>query len=505
MVMNNSIFSDPQKPLEWPQVEQHIQLAASAFYEYRYLPVSKRIAFLTAIAVELAEFRENLIDACNRETYLPIGRLHGELDRTINQIYLFVSLLKEGAWVNAIIDTGIPDRHPVARPDIRQMQLPLGPVCVYGASNFPFAFSVVGGDTVSALAAGCSVIYKVHPSQPQTAYLTAICIERAARKTEMPTGVFASLFVASLEIGLQIVSHPLIKAVGFTGSFNGGKALFDAAVRRPEPIPVYAEMSSINPVFILPGQLAGNAESIASTLVASNVLGAGQFCTNPGLIIMIGSENTDRFLALYAEKLMAQPTHRMLTPAIYQSYTEGIAQLKETKGAFLLTEREANIEQLEQPVPAAIRVSGRDFLSNPLFSKEYFGPAAVLVVATDKREFLEIAAALDGQLTASVWCTEGDIQSYTMLFQILEDKAGRLIVNGAPTGVEVCHAMVHGGPFPATSDGRTTSVGTQAIYRFTRPVSYQNFPEQLLPVELRNDNPHNIWRLINGQLSKEQI
>lgn len=493
------------RPKDWAAVEQDIEKAASAFEVYRCLSNQSREGFLRQIAIELANDREKLIETCSRESHLPEVRLHGELDRTLFQIQLFADLLKEGSWVNAIIDTAIPDRTPVAKPDIRQMQVPLGPVCVYGASNFPFAFSVAGGDTISSLAAGCPVLYKVHPNQPQTAQLTAACIAKAAHKTGMPDGVFASLWLTSQAIGIKIVSHPSVKAVGFTGSYTGGMALYEAATRRATPIPVYAEMSSINPVFLLPGRLAEQGEKTAAMLAASNLLGAGQFCTNPGLLVLIDSEDTAKFLKFYAEELQGQSLHRMLSAGIYQAYCEGIAQLKAAKGAFVLAGGNAEVTDTEQPVPTAIQVSGSNFLSQTLFSKEYFGPASILVIAANEEEFLQIAASLSGQLTVSVWCTEEDTKNFNRLFQVLEQKAGRLIINGAPTGVEVCHAMVHGGPFPATTDGRSTSVGTQAIYRFTRPVSYQNYPQSLLPTALQNKNLESIWRHVNGQLTKADI
>ncbi|MFC6102106.1 aldehyde dehydrogenase (NADP(+)) [Olivibacter domesticus] len=503
--MNTSDVINDHIPKDWAAVEQDIEKATFAFEIYRCLPNRSREDFLRQIAVELANDRERLIETCSRESHLPEARLQGELDRTLFQIQLFADLLKEGSWINAIIDTAIPERRPIAKPDIRQMQVPLGPVCVYGASNFPFAFSVAGGDTISSLAAGCPVLYKVHPNQPETAHLTATCIAKAAHKTGMPDGVFASLWLTSQDIGIKIVSHPLVKAVGFTGSYTGGMALYNAAARRTTPIPVYAEMSSINPVFLLPGRLAEQGEKTASMLVASNVLGAGQFCTNPGLLVLIESEDTAKFLASYAEQVQEQSVHRMLSAGIYQAYREGIAQLKAAKGASLLASGQVEAGEAEQPVPTAIRVSGRDFLSQALYSKEYFGPASVLVTAANKEELLQIAASLNGQLTASVWCTEEDTKLFDKLFQVLEEKAGRLIVNGAPTGVEVCHAMVHGGPFPATTDGRSTSVGTQAIYRFTRPLSYQNYPQHLLPIELQDSNPQHIWRRINGEVTKNEV
>ncbi len=497
-------LSESPRLLEWAEVEKYIKRAEAAFEPYRQYPVSRRIDFLRQIGREIDDIRAKLIETSHRETHLPEGRLNGEIDRTINQINLFADVLEEGSWVNAIIDKANPQRTPAPKPDIRQMQLPLGPVCVYGASNFPFAFSVAGGDTTSALAAGCPVLYKVHMGHPETSVLVSGCIERAADQTEMPEGVFASLMVASREVGVQVVTHSSVKAVAFTGSFSGGKALYDAAVRRPVPIPVYAEMGSINPVFLLPDQLQHHAEETAAALAGSNTLGAGQFCTNPGLMIMLKSPETERFLTLYGERLAGQTCHAMLTPSIYDAYTAGVARLKSISELSEVGEG-AQTEVAGAAVPVAFRVSGDDFLRNHVLREEYFGPASLHVVVEDVAQLLEVANVLDGQLTNGVWCTEIDIDTFEPLFRILEHKAGRLIINAAPTGVEVCHAMVHGGPFPATTDARSTSVGTQAIYRFTRPVCYQNYPDRLLPVELRNGNEGGIWRKVDGKWTTQSL
>ncbi len=500
LVMSLTSILDPQAPLDWPQVELRINQVAGAFEGYRGLPHARRIGFLRRIADEIAADRAGLVAVCQRETNLPEGRLQGEIDRTINQIKLFASLLEDGSWVNAIIDTGDPGRTPIPKPDIRQVQRPIGAVCVYGASNFPFAFSVAGGDTISALAAGCPVLYKVHMAHPETSWLVSQCIERAAEATEMPTGVFVAVAVQSREVAYRLVSHPAIRALAFTGSFAGGKALYDVAVRRPDPIPVYAEMGSINPVFLLPGRLREHAETTAAALAASNALGAGQFCTNPGLLLLVRSPEAERFLSLYGERLAEQPCHRMLTPGIHEAYVAGVERLKARPDVTVLAE--ATTAEADVAVPVAFRVNGRDFLRDRRLSEECFGPASIHVVAESAAQLVEIAQALEGQLTASVWCTDSDIEPFASLFGALEQKAGRLIVNGAPTGVEVCHAMVHGGPFPATTDARTTSVGSQAIYRFTRPVSFQNYPERLLPAELQGGNPRGIWRKVDGEWTK---
>lgn len=501
--MSLTSFSDPQALLDWPQVEVCINKVAGAFGAYRSRTLQRRIEFLRQIGEEIATVRAELIAVCHRETQLPEGRLQGEIDRTINQIKLFAGLLEEGSWVNAIIDTAVPDRTPVPKPDIRQLQRPIGPVCVYGASNFPFAFSVAGGDTISALAAGCPVLYKVHMAHPETSWLVAQCIERAAGATEMPAGVFMAVAVRSREVAYQLVAHAAIKALAFTGSFAGGKALYDAAVRRPDPIPVYAEMGSTNPVFLLPDRLREHAASTAAALAASNTLGAGQFCTNPGVLLLVRSPEAEQFLSLYSERLAVQPSHAMLTPGIHRAYADGVERLKSLPHVTVLAEGTAT--QPEAAIPVAFRVSGDDFLRDGRLREEYFGPASIHVVAESDAQLLEIAEALEGQLTTSVWCTDSDIESFAALFRTLEHKAGRLIINGAPTGVEVCHAMVHGGPFPATTDSRTTSVGTQAIYRFTRPVSFQHYPERLLPPELQNNNPYGVWRRVDGEWTKKAV
>ncbi|GGG92249.1 ketoglutarate semialdehyde dehydrogenase [Parapedobacter pyrenivorans] len=490
--------------MEWGEVEKYIKQAANAFEAYRLCPKSRRANFLRQIAREIGAIRADLVETSHRETHLPEGRLNGEIDRTINQINLFAAVLEEGSWVNAIIDTANPQRTPVPKPDIRQMQLPIGPVCVFGASNFPFAFSVAGGDTISALAAGCPVLYKAHSAHPETSVLVSGCIERAAGQMNMPNGVFAAL-VVTREVSIQVITHPSVTAVAFTGSFSGGKALYDAAVRRPVPIPVYAEMGSINPVFLLPDRLKHHADATAAGLVASNTMGAGQFCTNPGLMVMLQSPETEQFLAAYGKQLAEQTCHTMLTPGIYDAYSAGIKHLKSIGELSILAEGKTDKLLSDTAVPIAFRVRGTDFLRNSALREEYFGPASIHVIAEDNAELLEIANMLDGQLTAGVWCTDDDIESFSPLFRILERKAGRLMINGAPTGVEVCHAMVHGGPFPATTDARSTSVGTQAIYRFTRPVSFQNYPEKLLPVELRGDNGSDIWRKVDGELTKKSL
>lgn len=502
--MNEVFFLNSQVLIRWPQAEARIAQAEEAFKVYMKCPISVRIGFLRQIASEIGLIRTELAEVCHRETHLSPGRLQGEIDRTINQIIFFADLLEEGSWVNAIIDTGDAQRVPLPKPDIRQIQKPIGPVCVYGASNFPFAFSVAGGDTISALAAGCPVVYKVHMGHPQTSLLVSKCIERAVHQNRLPAAIFSLLTMESQEEAKKIIGHPAVKALAFTGSFTGGKALYDVAVRRPDPIPVYAEMGSVNPVFLLPDSLKHHAEEIAAALVSSNTLGAGQFCTNPGLVFLLKSPYNEQFVSIYGKLIAAQPGHRMLTSGIYSAYADKIGRLKSVPGLVTVGEGVGG-DQPDTAIPFAFRVNGRDFLENSILHEECFGPSLIFVDVDDESELMTIVKSMEGQLTASVWCTDKDAASLAALFDVLEHKAGRLILNGVPTGVEVCHAMVHGGLFPATTDARTTSVGAQAIYRFTRPVSYQNFPEYLLPVALHNDNPCGIWRKVNGELTMDSI
>jgi alpha-ketoglutaric semialdehyde dehydrogenase len=476
--------------------------ATSAFKAYKLLPTAYRVKLLEAIATEINGIREVLIENGMQETHLPQARLNGEIDRTINQIKLFADLLKEGSWVNAIIDTAKPDRHPLPKPHICQMAKPLGVTAVFGASNFPFAFSVAGGDTISALAAGCPVVFKAHFGHPVTSELVANCIVEAARKTGMPDGVFSLIHGKTTESGKALVTHPLIKAVGFTGSLIGGRALFDLAAKREEPIPVYAEMGSVNPVFLLPGKLKDDPIGIAKTLVASNTMGAGQFCTNPGIVLLIKSAETELFLSQYSQSLTEAAGGSMLTDAIYNSYCKGVSQLADHSS---LKSIGTGVGGDGTAVPQAFTVSGTDFLKDKTLFEEHFGPVAIHVVADDVAQLLEIAQQIPGQLTTSIWANQTDVAEFGDLFNILEEKAGRLMINNMPTGVEVTHAMLHGGPYPATTDSRSTSVGSQAIYRYTRPVCFQNFPQELLPAELQNDNPLQIWRKVDGELTKDKI
>jgi 2,5-dioxopentanoate dehydrogenase len=485
------------------QVNQALEAAESAFHEYRRLSSEQRANFLEKIADEIVALGDDLIERVHLESGLLKDRLAGERGRTVNQLRMFADLIREGSWVDARIDRAIPDRQPLPKPDLRRMLIPIGPVVVFGASNFPLAFSVAGGDTASALAAGCPVVVKAHHAHPGTSEMVARAIVKAVEAAGIPAGVFSLLYGAGHEVGVGLVKHPLTRAVGFTGSLRGGRALFDAAASRPDPIPVYAEMGSINPVFILPGALRERADAIAEGLKNSVTLGVGQFCTCPGLAVGLLDEN----FAQFADKLggliaSAQPG-TMLYPGILQGYEAGVKRLSDIDG---LQTTQSQIEpdgSKTEARPAMFATNARTFLRRHELSEEVFGPSTVVVSCDSREEMERIARNLEGHLTASIHGTAQDLRDHDWLVSILETKAGRLIFNGFPTGVEVCASMHHGGPYPAMTDSRATSVGTAAIERFARPVCYQNFSQEALPVELRNVNQRGIWRLVDNQLTKD--
>lgn len=471
------------------EIEQVVALATSAFTQYKMCSDQQRAAFLNAIATEIEAIGEELIETACKETGLPAGRITGERGRTVGQLRMFAGFIETGDWVNAIIDKALPERTPLPRPDLRQMQVAIGPVAVFGASNFPLAFSVAGGDTASALAAGCPVVFKAHPAHPATCELVASAIMNAAQKINMPNGVFSLIQGKGIEVGQALVAHPAIKAVGFTGSFVGGKAIYDTAVRRPQPIPVYAEMSSINPVVFLPGIIDEKAATLAQNFAGSITLGSGQFCTNPGIFLLLKNEASNKFIDMLSEALSAIAPAPMLTPAIHRNYIQGIQKQRTLQGAQAITHFDE-----QQSLPHLLVTDVATVLQQPVLLEEVFGPSSIAIYADDMEELLSFCESLNGQLTATLHGTGDELLQASALIAILQTKAGRLLINGFPTGVEVAHAMVHGGPFPATTDVRTTSVGTQAIYRFTRPVCYQNFPDELLPDALKASNPLNIQR-----------
>ncbi len=484
------------------EVDRAFKEAERAFRVYRRKAPQEKAAFLERIGEVIIELGDELIERCMRETGLPRARLQGERGRTVNQLRLFAQVVREGSWVDARIDRAVPDREPVPKPDLRRMYIPLGPVGIFGASNFPLAFSVAGGDTASALAAGCPVVVKAHPAHPGTSEMIGNAIVIAALETGMPEGVFSMLHGVSNHVGMAMVNHPAAKAIGFTGSFAGGKALYDAAVRRPEPIPVYAEMGSTNPLFILPGALEERGDAIAEGLVGSVTLGVGQFCTNPGLVFLPPGmeEECEAFVKKVSELMSKAVPGTMLTEKIKTSYDGGISKLQEVKGVSLVAKGEPGAG-LCGGVPHVFTVEVEDFLKSRQLEDEVFGPSTLLVFSSFMEELLEAAEGLKGHLTATLHCAAGELEENRELVDILELKAGRLVLNGFPTGVEVCASMQHGGPFSATTDSRSTSVGTAAITRFARPVCYQGFPASMLPEELKDSNPRGISRLVDGNSS----
>jgi alpha-ketoglutaric semialdehyde dehydrogenase len=486
-------------------LEEIVQSSHKAFISYQKTSFEERAVFLDTIADEIMALGDAMIERCHLETALPQARITGERARTCNQLKLFAQLLRDGWWIDARIDTAQPDRQPVPKPEIRRMLIPIGPVAVFGASNFPLAFSTAGGDTASALAAGCPVIVKAHSSHAGTNELVASAITRAAQKTKMPEGVFSSVFLSHDDV-TRFVQHPVIKAVGFTGSRSVGMLLFNAAVSRPEPIPVYAEMSAVNPVVLLEGALKTNAAKIAKDLTASINLGVGQFCTNPGLILMIESEAARQFLHFMTLQVKETMPATMLNRNIYKAYEESVVLRQQGAGVEVLSTsaKKANKEYYEAQ-PVVHTVSAEKFLSQKRLSEEIFGPVSLVVLCKDETELQAALQSLEGQLTATVHAAGSDEKLLQPVVDIITQKAGRIIYGGYPTGVEVCHSMQHGGPFPSTTDGRTTSVGTAAIYRFVRPVAYQDFPNGLLPKPLQNSNPLNILRLVNGEWTNRKL
>jgi NADP-dependent aldehyde dehydrogenase len=479
--------------------DQALEAAHRAFHDYRQRSADARAAFLEHIAREI-ENSHDLLELAHAETALAPERLVGERTRTAGQLRLFANLVREGSWVDARIDRALPDRQPLPKPDIRRMLIPIGPVAVFGASNFPLAFSLAGGDTASALAAGCPVVVKAHPAHPATSECAARAIVDAVKATGMPPGVFSLLQSTRHEIARALVQHPRTRAVGFTGSLRAGRALFDAAAARPEPVPVYAEMGSINPVFLLPGALAERADALADGLTNSVTLGVGQFCTNPGLTIGIDDAALERFGRRMGDLIRQAPAGAMLYPAILQSYESGVQRLSALDG--ICAVRSSNGADATRAIPALFDTTADAFLRHPALGEEVFGPSTILVRCRSREAMEAVARHLDGQLTATIHGTPADLAEHATLLAILQDKVGRLIFNGFPTGVEVCPSMQHGGPYPATTDSRSTSVGTAAILRFVRPIAYQNFPPAALPAELQDANPRAIWRLVDGALTK---
>ena len=476
------------------------KLASNAFRTFKLVAANERSAFLTQISEELKLISKDIIKIYCSETGLPEARCLGELGRTINQLISFSKLLRDGDYHEISIDTSIPDRKPLPKPDLRKMLKPIGPIVVFGASNFPLAYSTAGGDTASALAAGCPVILKSHPMHAGTGELVSSAIIRAAKKTNMPNGVFSNLNSRGIEVGVKLVKDPNIKAVGFTGSLKGGRAIYDLASQRSHPIPVFAEMGSVNPVLIFPKKLEKEYAELAKQYAKSITVGSGQFCTNPGIIISFESDNFNLFIKKLVEEIEQISPSCMLHPTIYDSYNLGLQKIKQNKNVSELT---AEVEENDKNFPKHVisSVNADKFIEDKSLQHEVFGPCSLIVTCRDDKEMYKVVESLEGQLTATVLAENNDTFLTQEIIDALEIKVGRIIFNGVPTGVEVCESMTHGGPYPASTDSRFTAVGINSIKRWLRPVSYQDFPQSLLPDELKNENPLNVKRNINGVIT----
>jgi NADP-dependent aldehyde dehydrogenase len=482
------------------EIDIVMQQAWKAFHAYRKLSLKQRADFMRAIAREIDNLGDELLKVANEETHLPEARLRNERARTIFQLTSYADACEQGAWLDARIDTAVPDRNP-PKVDIRKMLVPLGPVVVFGAANFPFAYSTAGGDTACAFAAGCPVIVKAHPAHAKTSELVAQAITKAAANYHLPPGIFAHVHGASFEVGKALVEHPYTKAVGFTGSFAGGKQLFDWANQRKEPIPVFAEMSSINPVFLLPGKMKEAAAGMAKMYAGSITLGVGQFCTNPGLIIGIDNEHLQEFIEVLSGEIKKVLPGEMLNPGIFKNYVERRANALAQADVESIAVAEAP-SQFNQGAATLASASAQAFINTPLLHQEVFGPYSLVIRCKDMTEMLAVARHIEGQLTATFMATDDDIHNNEELVEVVKNICGRFVLNGVPTGVEVGWSMQHGGPFPATTDSRFTSVGPDGIRRFARPISFQNWNNALLPDELKDGNPLGIWRMVDNEFKK---
>ncbi|WP_374630804.1 aldehyde dehydrogenase (NADP(+)) [Pannonibacter indicus] len=464
------------------EVDAAVKAAEAAFAAYAATSREERAVFLERIATEIEARGAEITEVATAETALPTARLEGERGRTTGQLRLFAAHIRKGEYLDVRKDAALPDRAPLPRPEIRLIQRPIGPVAVFGASNFPLAFSTAGGDTASALAAGCPVVVKGHPAHPGTGELVAQAIDAAIKACGMPAGVFSLVQGPSRELGEALVRHPLIKAVGFTGSLGGGRALFDLCAARPEPIPFFGELGSVNPVFVLPAAHAARGEAIAKGWAGSLTMGVGQFCTNPGLVLVMDGAGADAFIATAEAALKDVAPQTMLTDGIASAFAAGAEKIAATGAA---KARLTGSCPARQAAPHLFETTGAQLLANPALTHEVFGPLGIIVRVKDKEELARIAESFEGQLTVTLQMDDGDVELAASLMPVLERKAGRILANGFPTGVEVCDAMVHGGPYPASTNFGATSVGTMAIRRWLRPVSYQNLPEALLPADLR--------------------
>ena len=487
------------------EVDRAMAEAAEAAVPLRQASSDQIVAFLLAVGDEIMALGDQLLERASQESGLDLVRLGGERGRTVNQLKMFAELVREGSWVDARIETALPDRQPLPRPDLRRMLQPIGPVVVFGASNFPLAFSVGGGDTASAFAARNPVVVKGHPAHPGTSELVAGAITRAVKTHGLPPGMFSLLQSSKPEISLALVRHPEARAVGFTGSLRAGRALLDESARRSSPIPVYAEMGSVNPVFLLPGALRTKSDAIAESLFKSATAGVGQFCTCPGIVFAVDGEETNRLRDTLAAAFQSAPAGTMLNANVSKGYHEKGEEFANIAGVETVRSQANAKRGSVSAEPLLFTTDFQTWVSNKSLHEEIFGPATILVKVKSEGELSAAARALEGSLTATIHGTSDDMETSRELADLLSRLAGRVIMNGFPTGVEVGTAMNHGGPYPASTDGRTTSVGTAAILRFVRPVCYQNFPAELLPVELLNANPRGIWRLVNGTLTRDPI
>lgn len=486
------------------EIDQAVHLATNAYDQFSGLSGKRKAEFLNAIADEILALDALLITTYCSETGLPEGRAKGERGRTVGQLRSFAEMVKEGSWVEASLDTAIPDRTPIPKADLRKMLIPLGPVVVFGASNFPLAYSTAGGDTAAAFAAGCPVIVKSHPMHAGTGELVASAIIKAAVKTKMPNGVFSNLNSSGHEVGVALVKHAGVKAVGFTGSINGGRALFDLASQREEPIPVFAEMGSINPVVILPKAVEKRGESLANTYASSITLGSGQFCTNPGLLLGIKGEALTVFIKHLSDAIVKIEPSCMLHPNIIGAYESNKQKAVSQSGLQVMADYDSDIKS-NYARQTITTVEGKTFLENPTLHQEVFGPYSIVVQCENKDQLERIITHLEGQLTGTIIAEESELNEHKEIVRALQGRVGRLIYNGVPTGVEVCPSMHHGGPYPASTDSRFTAVGIHSVKRWVRPISYQDWPDSQLPDALKNSNPLGISRLVNGKMTSSKI
>jgi len=484
------------------EIDSSLNLAADAFPLLRQASPEQIANFLDEIARRIESLGDALIDQARTETGLGRDRLVGERGRTMNQLRMFAALVRDGSYVDARIDHALPERKPVSRPDLRRMLIPIGPVVVFGASNFPLAFSVAGGDTASAFAAKNPVVVKAHPAHPGTSELVANVIMSAVRDIGLPEGTFSMLHATDPKTSISLVQHPAVQAVAFTGSERAGRAIFNAAAQRSDPIPAYVEMGSINPVFVLPGAVKERSATIAQGLAGSINLGAGQFCTSPGLVIGIDDASFQEFKHQLTVAIEQSTPATMVHPGVLQNYERSVSRARAVSGLTCTCSNQPASSRETQALPSLFETDVETWLANEDLSREIFGPSAIVVRGKTEGELLRVASALPGSLTATIHGNNQDLQQFRSLIAILETKVGRLIFNGYPTGVEVSPAMHHGGPYPATADPKFTSVGTAAVLRFLRPVCYQDFPPSSLPPELLDENPRQIWRTVDGTLTK---